>query len=177
MNTTDMCGPDCINVYTAVECTRKNCSLRETCTNRTLQTRPTHENLEVFRTRTKGLGLRCTAAIQPHAFLAEYVGVYTPTKSYKRPTTPTQMYGMHVSSEYIIDASKRGNLARFINHSCQPNSKVRKWVVNRITRLSITSLRQIQPYEEITINYFATKSKGDPVFKCKCGTTNCKKNI
>jgi len=31
----------------------------------------------------------------------------------------------------LIDASKKGGLARFINHSCDPNCETQKWQVSR----------------------------------------------
>jgi len=33
---------------------------------------------------------------------------------------------MALSSEYFIDASSKGNISRFINHSCDPNAETQK---------------------------------------------------
>ena len=35
-------------------------------------------------------------------------------------------YFMALSSELFIDASNRGNISRFINHSCNPNAETQK---------------------------------------------------
>jgi hypothetical protein len=36
---------------------------------------------------------------------------------------------MEVGPNAVIDASRRGNAARFLNHSCEPNSQAQKWTV------------------------------------------------
>ena len=35
-------------------------------------------------------------------------------------------YFMSLTSEFFIDASTKGNISRFINHSCDPNSETQK---------------------------------------------------
>lgn len=52
-----------------------------------------------------------------------------------------------------IDATKRGGIARFINHSCEPNCYVAKWVVGRRMRMGIFAKRDIVRGEELTFNY------------------------
>jgi histone-lysine N-methyltransferase SETD2 len=37
------------------------------------------------------------------------------------------MYFMALNYNEIVDASRKGNVARFINHSCSPNLSVEKW--------------------------------------------------
>lgn len=48
---------------------------------------------------------------------------------------------------------KKGNLTRFINHSCDPNAETQKWTVNGKCRIGIFSRKPIKAFEEITINY------------------------
>lgn len=38
-------------------------------------------------------------------------------------------YIMDLSKNEVIDATKKGGTARFINHSCEPNCKTEKWQV------------------------------------------------
>ena len=45
------------------------------------------------------------------------------------------MYFMALNQSEIVDASRKGNIARFINHSCHPNLTVEKWFVHRQPRL------------------------------------------
>jgi len=84
------------------------------------------------------------------------------------------MYFMTLNSREIVDATERGNLARFLNHSCDPNMQVEKWYVNRVPRLGMWAKRQIMPGEELSYNY-SVKWNGDPdvAQRCYCGAHNC----
>ena len=53
----------------------------------------------------------------------------------------------------LIDAGPRGNFARFINHSCEPNCFTEPWMVNQDIRVGIFAKKDIQPGEELTFNY------------------------
>lgn len=46
-------------------------------------------------------------------------------------------YLMKTNGDEIIDALKFGNLARFINHSCDPNCETQKWSVLGETHVGI----------------------------------------
>jgi len=72
----------------------------------------------------------------------------------------------------MIDAGPRGNMARFINHSCDPNCYTEPWIVNGDKRIGIFSQRDIEKGEEFTYNYqFQQFGKGKT--KCLCGAENC----
>ena len=53
----------------------------------------------------------------------------------------------------MIDAGPKGNLARFMNHSCDPNCITQKWTVNGDTRVGLFALKDIPPGTELTFNY------------------------
>jgi hypothetical protein len=52
-----------------------------------------------------------------------------------------------------IDATKRGGIGRFANHSCNPNCYVAKWTVGKHVRMGIFANRYIRKDEELTFNY------------------------
>ena len=53
----------------------------------------------------------------------------------------------------FIDATKRGGIARFANHSCNPNCYVARWTVGSHVRMGIFANRSILKDEELTFNY------------------------
>ena len=53
----------------------------------------------------------------------------------------------------FIDATKKGGVGRFANHSCNPNCYVAKWTVGKKVRMGIFSKRGIKRDEELTFNY------------------------
>ena len=53
----------------------------------------------------------------------------------------------------FIDATKRGGIGRFANHSCNPNCYVAKWTVGEHVRMGIFANRLIKKHEELTFNY------------------------
>lgn len=50
-------------------------------------------------------------------------------------------YLMMLNKDLIVDATRKGNYARFINHSCDPNCEVQMWYVDGKPRLGIYSRR------------------------------------
>lgn len=55
--------------------------------------------------------------------------------------------------DQYIDATKRGGIGRFANHSCNPNCYVAKWQVGERVRMGIFAHRSIKKDEELTFNY------------------------
>lgn len=65
-----------------------------------------------------------------------------------------QLYFLHIY-KYLqfIDATKKGGIGRFANHSCNPNCYVAKWTVGTRVRMGIYAKRNIRKDEELTFNY------------------------
>ncbi len=87
-----------------------------------------------------------------------------------------------VNDDYVIDANRQGNSARWINHGCAPNCEA---VIEEDTggdprrdRVFIESIRDIRAGEELTYNYGIVL--GVPhtramkqVWACRCGAPQC----
>ncbi len=70
------------------------------------------------------------------------------------PTKENQcVYMMTSERGEVIDPTKKGNLARFVNHSRQPNCVTQKWLVNGETAIALFATRAIKEDEEITYDY------------------------
>ncbi|GAB1604481.1 histone-lysine N-methyltransferase SETD1-like isoform X1 [Argonauta hians] len=81
-------------------------------------------------------------------------------------------YLFRVDNETIIDATKAGNLARFINHSCNPNCYAKIITVESHKKIVIYSKRDIDVNEEITYDYkFPLEEEK---ISCLCGAPYCK---
>lgn len=81
-------------------------------------------------------------------------------------------YFMSLTRSEFVDATKKGNLGRFCNHSCNPNCFVDKWVVGEKLRMGIFALRTIRAGEELVFNYNVDRYGADPQ-PCYCAEPNC----
>lgn len=91
------------------------------------------------------------------------------------------------SPEFCIDAGTKGNITRFINHSCEPNLFV-QCVLNshhdlRLARVVLFASDSIPPLQELTYDYgYILDSVKGPDGKpkqvaCYCGAENCRKRL
>ncbi|KAL9895565.1 SET domain containing 1 [Glossina fuscipes fuscipes] len=81
-------------------------------------------------------------------------------------------YLFRIDMETIIDATKCGNLARFINHSCNPNCYAKVITIESEKKIVIYSKQPIGVNEEITYDYkFPLEDQKIP---CLCGAQGCR---
>ena len=157
----DPCGPDsnCMNRITQYECHPATCPAgADKCQNQRFamfQYSPT----DIFKSENKGWGLRASDDISCGVFVGEYCGELIDENECKarvRNQNLTQNYNFYfcvLDRDRVIDASKKGNHLRFINHSCEPNCQTQVWTVNGDQRVGVFALRDIEKNEELTFNY------------------------
>jgi uncharacterized protein len=80
-----------------------------------------------------------------------------------------------VDRHLVIDGGVKDNLARFINHGCDPNCES----VIEGRRVFIEALRTVQPGEELKYDYSIGRAKDDPpnvdeIYACRCGAEQCR---
>ncbi|KAJ3087306.1 U3 snoRNP protein, partial [Quaeritorhiza haematococci] len=81
-------------------------------------------------------------------------------------------YLFRIDDDTIIDATKMGNLARFINHCCDPNCNAKIITVDGHKKIVIYAKRDIEEGEEITYDYkFPIEDEKIP---CLCGAAACR---
>lgn len=105
-----------------------------------------NQNLAVKRA-SAGLGLFALKRIPADRRIVEYTGKIINDEERKKSRS---RYLFEIDKDRFIDGSTRSNLARYINHSCEPNSQ---GFTSRNKRIWIWSLRDIEAGEEITIDY------------------------
>lgn len=174
------CGEDsdCINRATKMECSGDcNCHSGEGCQNQRFQ-RKQYANVSVIKTEKKGYGLRADTDLHPNDFIFEYIGEVINEPTFRRRTIQyadegiKHFYFMSLTKNEFVDATKKGNLGRFCNHSCNPNCYVDKWVVGEKLRMGIFAERHIKAGEELVFNYNVDRYGADPC-PCYCEEPNC----
>ncbi|XP_015186803.1 PREDICTED: probable histone-lysine N-methyltransferase CG1716 [Polistes dominula] len=170
------CGEDCLNRLLMIECGPR-CVVGDRCTNKRFQNCD-YAKCEVFRTEKKGFGLRAVTDLDVGEFIMEYVGEVVDPKDFRRRAKEyskdknRHYYFMALKSDQIIDATLKGNISRFINHSCDPNAETQKWTVNGELRIGFFIKKFITAGEEITFNYHFQRY-GKEAQKCFCEAPNC----
>ena len=132
-----------------------------------------------------GTGAFATRSIPAGTRLVEYAGQrITQAEADRRyPDVPgaaphhTQLFAIDGpdGEEVIVDAAVEGNVARFINHSCDPNCDA----VVEDGRIWITTIRDVAPGEELAYDYaFVLDERHSPAAKrrypCRCGAARCR---
>ncbi|KAG7191352.1 histone methyltransferase set2 [Scheffersomyces spartinae] len=175
------CGEDsdCINRVTSVECINKHCASTcgKNCSNQRFQKKQ-YAPVTVFQTEKKGYGLRADKELSEGQFIYEYIGEVIDEKAFRQRMIEydtknfKHFYFMMLNKDSFIDATLKGSLARFVNHSCSPNAFVDKWVVGEKLRMGIFAKRSIAVGEEITFDYNVDRY-GAQKQPCYCGEPNC----
>lgn len=70
--------------------------------------------------------------------------------------------------DIALDAGINGNELRYINHSCDPNTYMRR----AYRKVEFYTLRSIKKGEELTCDYGETHHDGQ--LPCQCGAKNCR---
>jgi histone-lysine N-methyltransferase SETMAR len=189
------CGPACA-------CCHRPCGNRRTqhaCAQAQLAV-----GVEIFPTPAKGgWGLRAKEGLRKGDVIVEYVGEVVGREEVERRRRQQEREGRQnylivlceiISSEETggkrlhtcVDASRRGNAARFANHSCDPNMlPVPVRTGRRTPRIVFFAARAIAAGEELTISYgsggcgeglAANRGSDEPAPRkpCLCGAVTCR---
>ncbi|KAI8815730.1 histone-lysine N-methyltransferase SETMAR-like protein [Fimicolochytrium jonesii] len=175
------------------ECNTR-CTCPPTCANRLVQTGVTLP-LQVFRTAGRGWGVRVQDRVARGAFVVEYVGEVVGTREAGRRWRGRRARGNYLlclreHAETMIyrtniDPTRKGNVARFINHSCAPNLVVVPVRVDTmIPSAALFAACDIEAGSELTFHYGgeggavqdegagAGEEGGDRI-PCVCGSEAC----
>ena len=187
------CGMDCPNRQCFIQCDSGNCRptrLKEKsgekdsksfkCGNKPFGKggNKSDGKYKVVSAGGKGMGMVAKRSIEPHEFIVEYIGEVLSVDDWgerqrsEPPGSSKHFYVMDLDGDHVVDASRKGNDSRLINHSCDPNLETQKWTVNGESRIGLFAIRPITKGEELTFNYQFETFSSKP-FKCLCGTAKC----
>ncbi|XP_057799465.1 uncharacterized protein LOC131015206 [Salvia miltiorrhiza] len=179
-----------------------HCKCPPSCYNRATQ-RGIKFQLEIFKTESRGWGVRALASIPSGSFICEYTGeLLEDIEAEKRIGNDEYLFDIgrnlidspansdeeEAAAElkgrgFTIDALTYGNVGRFINHSCAPNLWAQNVIYDdddkRMPHVMLFAMENIPPLQELTYSYNYSlgqvhDSEGNVKVKsCYCGAAGC----
>ena len=147
---------------------------------RSAATRSGGRRIQMRRSDVHGNGVFALQDLAEGETLIEYKGEVISWKEALRrhphdPTQPNHTFYFHIDDGRVIDGNVKGNDARWINHSCEPNCEADE-VDGRVY---IKALRNIAAGEELNYDYgliidepYTEKLLSE--FPCWCGSEMCR---
>jgi hypothetical protein len=134
----------------------------------------------VRNSRIHGRGVFAVANIPKGTRITEYVGdrishAEADRRHEDKAPDDNHTFLFTVNSRVVIDGGVKGNDARWINHSCDPNCES---VVDK-SRVFLEAVRDIPKGQEICFDYMIERDPNDPpemdqIFGCRCGSPKCR---
>ena len=135
------------------------CGCRSDCLNRHIA-RGITARLCVYKTLEKGWACRAEETIKRGTFIVEYVGEIIGPEEAARRLEDYDKRGVHYvfgfrGSDVCIDPVAMGNVARTLNHSCEPNvTKIQVYAADmrlgrRFPKMAFFASREIKKGEEV----------------------------
>lgn len=131
-----------------------------------------------------GRGVFAIRTIRKGARIVEYRGarLRRDVADMRPASDPTDSYHtllFELSDGTVIDASVRGNAARWINHGCDPNCEAFEYDDGRIF---IFAKRTIRAGEELSYDYRLVYDgrmtlRAQRAFACRCGAPRCRRTM
>ncbi|KAF9662092.1 hypothetical protein SADUNF_Sadunf18G0017400 [Salix dunnii] len=141
--------------------------------------------LIVYKSGIHALGLYTSRFIYRGAMVVEYVGEIVGQRvadkreyEYGRKLQyKSACYFFRIDKEHIIDATRKGGIARFVNHSCLPNCVAKVISVRNEKKVVFFAERDIYPGEEITYDYHFNNEDEGKKIPCFCNSKNCRRYL
>ncbi|HVF41012.1 MAG TPA: SET domain-containing protein-lysine N-methyltransferase [Gemmatimonadaceae bacterium] len=138
---------------------------------------------EIRKSSIQGRGAFATRRLRPGQRIIEYVGDRITNDEADKRYDEEHMSRHHtflftLDDDTVIDGDVKENVARFINHSCDPNCEA----VIEDEHIWIYALKNIQPGVELAYDYqYERTGENDEelekFYVCKCGSPKCRGSI
>lgn len=149
---------------------------------REMKSVPIEDRLEAMRSHIHGWGLFTKIDIPKHHMIVEYMGETVRRAIADKREQMYEMSGIgscymfRLDREYIVDATRVGCMARFMNHCCDPNAYAKVITVDgekgNEFKIVVFANKDILSGEEITYDYKFPVEDGS--LRCTCGAKNCR---
>ncbi len=127
--------------------------------------------LSIKKSPIEGKGCFSSTHFKARRKIAEYRGEKITDAEANRRASRRKLRICAINDRWSLDGSRGGNGTHYMNHSCEPNAYM-KILYDHIVFLA---LRDIEPGEEITIDYESTLHSDKK--KCICGAPSCRGTI
>jgi hypothetical protein len=124
--------------------------------------------VRVGPSRIAGQGLFAEQDIKQGTKIIRYIGEKISREESERRLAAGNVYIFGLNEHYSIDGDTPRNIARFINHSCDPNCQTEQFG----NTIWIVAIRDIAVGEELTYNY-GYEIDDQPAEPCHCGAQTC----
>ncbi|CAK9146456.1 unnamed protein product [Ilex paraguariensis] len=145
------------------------------------------KHLVVYKSGIHALGLYTSRFISRGAMVVEYVGEIVGLRvadkreseyqSGRKLQYKSACYFFRIDKEHIIDATQKGGIARFVNHSCLPNCVAKVISLRNEKKVVFFAERDIYPGEEITYDYHFNHEDEGKKIPCFCNSKNCRRYL
>ncbi|CAM0903531.1 unnamed protein product [Alopecurus aequalis] len=185
-----------------------SCKCPPTCPNRVGQ-KGIKFRLQVFKTESMGWGVKTLDFIPSGSFVCEYIGEVLDDEEAQKRMTDEYLFaighnyydetlweglsrsipslqkgpGEEEDAGFAVDASNKGNFAKFINHSCTPNLYAQNVLYDHddksVPHIMFFACEDIPPCQELAYHYnYAIDQVHDAngnikKKKCLCGSSEC----
>jgi len=140
--------------------------------------------LRFYRSGIHGYGLWALEDIPAGDYIIEYRGELVRSAVADLRERAYRQQGMgdsfmfRIDADTVVDATHIGSVARFVNHSCDPNAIARIVQLGGASHILFYSKRSICVGEEITYDYnFDIEDDASEKVPCLCGAPNCRQYL
>ena len=127
---------------------------------------------KIKRSKIDKKGLYANCNISKGTRIIEYKGkVITRIKAEEDPKFDNgkAIYLFNLNKRFDLDGDFKFNIARLINHSCEPNCEV----AGSGLKVWVYAIKDIKKNEELSYDYGFSYDKDYKKFPCRCGSKNC----
>ncbi len=136
------------------------------------------DRVVVRRSGIHGRGMFAKRNIKEGETIIEYVGDLITHAEADRRGNATYLkadnmngavYLFTLNKKYVIDGDVDYNIAKYVNHSCEPNCEA----VNILNHIYFVAKREILKCEELFFDYAYEYTENYNDHPCKCGASKC----